>query len=154
MSKKAKLSLALVGVIVLVSGAVLVSKSNSGYVDGKYVAEGSEYDKKGWKPTLEITIENEKIVDVVFDYVNKDTGGLKTEDEQYNKTMLSAADCSPTIFAKEFAVELIIKQNVDDFDGTSGATASTKDFVQMAEKLLLNAKSGKTDKEILDISAH
>ena len=153
MSKKAKLSLAIAGVIVLASGEMIVSNKNSSYVDGKYVAEGKEFDNRGWKPILEITVEDKKIVDVVFDYVTKE-GKLKTEDVQYNNTMLSAADCSPTIFTKEFAVELIIEQNVDDFDGTSGATTSAKDFVQMSEKLLSNAKSGKTDKEIIEGASH
>lgn len=49
------------------------------YTDGTYKVSAEAFDDKGWKPFAEVTIANDQITAVTFDYTDQN-GGLKTAD--------------------------------------------------------------------------
>lgn len=111
--------------------------------DGKYKAEASDFDDKGWKPFVEIEVKDGKISATKFDYTNKD-GKLKSEDAEYNKNMEAKVKTGPAKFTKELATALVEKQDPAKVDTVAGATHSTENFKQLSTQLLENAKKGDT----------
>lgn len=135
--------LALVGVLSL--GVLAGCGSKDGLKDGAYKAEASDFDSRGWKPFVELTVKDKKISDVKFDYVNKE-GKMKSADEAYNKSMMEKAKTSPSIYTKDLAKKLVETQDVAKVDTITGATTSTGNFKALAEKAIADgAKTGKTD---------
>lgn len=51
--------------------------------DGKYTAEGKEYDEEGYRPYVEIEVKNGKITDVDCDAVNE-KGDFKKDNDTYD----------------------------------------------------------------------
>lgn len=139
------LAVALVG-----TGAFVMTK-NSEYIDGTYRVESDSYDNQGWKPFLEMTFKDGEIKDVVFDYTNQEDGRLKTSDDAYNNRMLSIIGVNPRIYTREYAVEIITKQSLEDFDGVSGATHSTAELKVMAEEIFKNALKGDTETKVIKV---
>lgn len=98
-----------------------------------------------------MSFEDGEITEVVFDYVNSEDGRLKTEDAAYNNRMLSIIGVNPQIYTREFAVEIITKQSVEDFDGVSGATYSAEEVKIMAEEIFKNASKGDTETKVITV---
>ncbi|NLP46868.1 MAG: FMN-binding protein [Epulopiscium sp.] len=106
--------------------------------DGTWTAEADTFDDHGWKPTVSIKVEGNKITEVIFDYVNEN-GQLKKEDEGYNIAMKGKSGTSPEEAFPQLEQELIEKQNVDNIDVVTGATVSSEDFKTIAKKALEKA---------------
>lgn len=117
--------------------------AQSGLKDGKFKAEASDFDDKGWKPFVEVEIKEGKIAAVTFDYTNKD-GKFKSEDENYNKNMEAKVKTGPAKYTKELEDALVAKQDVAKVDTVAGATHSVDNFKILAAKALENAKAGDT----------
>ncbi|MCR4436227.1 MAG: FMN-binding protein [Clostridiales bacterium] len=105
------------------------------YKDGTYKVEFDNFDSHGWKAQLEIGIKDSKIVNVKYDYVNKE-GKLKTQDQAYNDSMKAKTGTNPVIYTKTLQDQLIEKQDISKVDAVSGATESTKNFHEMAKVIL------------------
>lgn len=118
-------------------------QNQSGLKDGKYKAEASDFDERGWKPFVELDVKEGKITAVTFDYINKD-GKLKTEDAAYNKAMEDKTKTGPAKYTKQLEDSLIAKQDVAAVDTVAGATHSVDNFKKLAAKALENAKTGDT----------
>lgn len=116
--------------------------------DGTYKAAFSNFDARGWKGQIELTIKDNKITAVNFDYVNKD-GVLKSKDAGYNAAMLKAVKTNPAEFSVKLPQDLLNKQKVDAVDTITGATMATKDFKQLAAAALANAVKGDTSTAII-----
>lgn len=135
--------------LVLLIIAVMLVGCGGGYKDGTYKATYKDFDEHGWKAFTEVTIKENKITDVVFDYVNEE-GELKSEDEEYNALMKDTSGTSPEEFSPALAEDLVAKQDVKKVDTITGATASVDNFKKLAEAALNNAKSGKTEEAIIE----
>lgn len=98
-----------------------------------------------------MSFEDGEITEVVFDYISSEDGRLKTEDTAYNNLMLSIVGVNPQIYTREFAVEIITKQSVEDFDGVSGASHSAEEIKVMAEEVFKNALKGDTETKIITV---
>ncbi len=109
--------------------------------DGKFKAEASDFDERGWKPFVEADVKDGKITAVTFDYINKD-GKFKSEDAEYNKNMEAKVKTGPAKFTKELEDALVEKQDVTKIDVVTGATHSTDNFKTLATKVMENAKAG------------
>jgi major membrane immunogen (membrane-anchored lipoprotein) len=109
--------------------------------DGKFKAEASDFDDKGWKPFVEVETKEGKITAVSFDYTNKD-GKFKSEDADYNKNMEAKVKTGPAKYTKELEDALVAKQDVAKVDTVAGATHSVDNFKILAAKALENAKAG------------
>jgi len=110
------------------------SASSGDFVDGEYKVEFENFDSHGYKPQLEITIENGEIARVKYDEVSKD-GTLKSEDETYNKKMSEHSSTNPEKAFPELEDQLLSKQDTS-IDTVSGATASSTTFKALVEHAL------------------
>ncbi|WP_129724991.1 FMN-binding protein [Xylanivirga thermophila] len=146
-----KKSLSVVLVAVMLT-AVLAGCGNGGYKDGTYKASFKDFDDHGWKGFVEVVITDGKISDAKFDYENEE-GALKSEDDEYNKTMKDASGTSPEEFSPKLAEDLVEKQDVDKVDTVTGATHSVDDFKELAKAALKNAKAGNTEEVIVEQKA-
>lgn len=138
MNKKKVLGLALSAVLAL--GVLSGCGAKAGAMkDGTYKAEASDFDSKGWKPFVEITVKDNKITATKFDYTNKD-GKFKTQDADYNKNMKekssAAVKTNPQEYAPKLEKALVEKQDPAKVDAVSGATSSSKNFKELATKVV------------------
>ncbi|QGU93962.1 FMN-binding protein [Clostridium bovifaecis] len=119
------------------------TKTESALKDGKYKAEASDFDERGWKPFVEMEIKDGKIATVNFDYINKD-GKFKSEDAEYNKNMEAKVKTGPAKYTKQLEDALVEKQDPATVDTIAGATHSVDNFKKLAGKAFENAKAGDT----------
>lgn len=124
---------------------VSVFAADGAVKDGTYKAETVGFDDHGWKPFVDVTYKEGKIVAVKFDYTSKQDGHLKTTDADYNKKMKAATGVSPSEYTVKFANALVEKQDPEKVDAITGATHSSEDFVIVANAAIQNAKAGKTE---------
>ena len=117
--------------------------------DGSYRAEYKNFDKYGWKPFLELVIEDGTVVSANSDYVNK-KGKLKSKDAAYNARMKKKCKTSPAEYKPLMEKQLLKKQSAENLDGISGATHSFQNFRILAKSIFKNAKIGKTETIVLD----
>lgn len=101
-----------------------------------YTATEKDFDDHGWKASVSVTFENDKVTKVVFDEVNKD-GKKKSEDAAYNKSMKDANGIS----AKE-AADLLVKNYVEkgSVDAVAKATGTSTKFKTLLQQALDSRK--------------
>ncbi|OON95841.1 MAG: hypothetical protein ATN36_07235 [Epulopiscium sp. Nele67-Bin005] len=110
-------------------------------VQGQVIeVEGSE-DQYGWIPHMRLTFTDDLITEVYFDYVN-DESEKKSQDEEYNSTMQEKTGSSAKDAMQDLRSQLIAKQNVEDINVIAGATQTTTEFVQLADKAIEHHKNG------------
>ncbi|WP_427339382.1 FMN-binding protein [Caloranaerobacter sp. DY30410] len=124
--------------MLIITGCSLVTDKNMSHKDGTYKAS-DDYDKYGWKAEISITYENGKIVDVVFNEVNKE-GRNKNEDKEYAEKMKEASGITPEDVKIKLEKELISKQDIDEVDVVTGATYTSERFKKLAKKAMNNRK--------------
>ncbi|MGL5258182.1 MAG: FMN-binding protein [Proteocatella sp.] len=117
--------------------------------DGTYHAEGSA-DEKGWTPTADVVIENNKITAITFDDVDA-SGMFKSKavaDGNYDMTV-NGAKASWTdeiaLFAAAIVDGSIDVNNVNldtegKTDAVSGCTISVSPYVELVKSALEQAK--------------
>lgn len=95
-------------------------------------AEAKDYDERGWKAAVEITLEGDKVVSVNYDEYTKD-GKKKSEDTGYNDAMKKASKVS----AAE-AYEILEKAYVETgkIDVVAGATGTSTAFKTLVEEAM------------------
>jgi major membrane immunogen (membrane-anchored lipoprotein) len=115
--------------------AATVETTAAAPTSATYTASAKDYDERGWKAQLILTYENDKIVKVEYDEINKD-GKKKSEDEGYTKAMKDAKGITPAeVYAK--LTETALKE--DKVETVTGATVASKEF----ETLFAEAKAMK-----------
>lgn len=121
------------------------------YEDGTYTVEADAFDEHGWKPFVEITIADDKITAVTFDYTNE-SDALKTADPQYKAAMEAQSGTYPEKYSSELEQQLIDKQIISQVDAVSGATASSNNFTALVEYALDDmAEVGETEPGIIKL---
>ncbi|WP_033829135.1 extracellular electron transfer flavoprotein PplA [Bacillus andreraoultii] len=111
--------------------------------DGEYSLEEKNLDSTGWKTFIKMTVANGKISKVDYNYLNGD-GKLKTDDEEYEKTMSEKSGTGPQEYIPELAKSLVEKQNAAEVEVVSGATHSSHAFKMYAAQLINAAQKGDT----------
>lgn len=129
------LALALVLTLILTM-TVACTTDQAGFEDGTHTAEG-EIDDHGWKPVIEIVVEDGQITSVDYDEYNE-AGELKSEDDEYADSMEGVSGVRPVDAYEQLENNLINSQNVDQVDVVSGATASSEAFKNLANEALGN----------------
>ncbi|MFC5463396.1 extracellular electron transfer flavoprotein PplA [Lederbergia graminis] len=109
--------------------------------DGVYKLQEVDFDDKGWKASMEIVVENGKIIESDYNYENAD-GILKTEDEGYQKLMEEKVGIGPQQYIPKLNNSLVSTQNADSVDIVSGATHSAETFKNYAQQLIQAAQAG------------
>ena len=109
------------------------------YKDGVYTAEG-EADDRGWKPVVEVTIENGKIVDVNYDEIQEEDGTQRSADQEYYKNFLEKAGVDVRKAYETLENALIRTQNPYEVDIYTGATSSSNNMKNLAARALEKAQ--------------
>ena len=133
--KKKFLAFALILTLVF-TVAVGCTTEEAGLEDGTFTAEG-ELDDHGWRPEIEIVVENGEITSVTYDEINEE-GQLKSEDDEYSDSMEGVSGVRPADAYEELENDLISSQDVDQVDAVSGATSSSETFKALAKEALDN----------------
>ena len=105
------------------------------YKDGIYKVEYDKFDSHGWKAQVELEVKDGKILNVKYDYINKD-GKLKSQDADYKKNMEAVSKTYPEKYIKELQDQLVNKQLIARVDAITGATDSSKNFKALVEYAL------------------
>lgn len=119
--------------------------------DGTYSVRFDEPDSTDWIAVMSLTIEDQKILSVDYDYegTGANEGRLKSEDTAYNEAMFSTKGTKPTIYLQELEDALLLHQDPDKVDTVSGATTSSEDFRTFVIAALEAARQGKTEPIII-----
>lgn len=142
MKKKLRFLLSMMIIIVLTTSCTV--KSGNELIDGQYHVTFDQADSTGWKAFLTLTVEQNKIAAVNFDYegVGANDGKLKSEDKAYNEAMLSSTGTNPQMYLSALESSLLKSGDPDRVSVVSGATTSSNDFIQFAKKAMKAAKEG------------
>ena len=109
----------------------------TGCPNGIYTGE-SPYDAYDYKHVITIQIENEKIISVDYNEINKSDIG-KEEDLDYNEEM-KVSGTSPSIAYPKMEKQLLEVQNMNKVDAVSGATYSLYRFRYALAIALMKAR--------------
>lgn len=143
MKMKSSFLLALMIMIALTTSCG-VDRGNSELIDGRYRITFDQADSTDWKAFLTLTVEQNKIAAVNFDYEGSgaNEGKLKSEDEAYNEAMLSTTGTNPQRYLNSLEASLMASGDPDRVAVVSGATTSSNDFIQFAKEAIKAAKDG------------
>ena len=113
------------------------------YVDGTYEVEMPEYDN-GWKEYIIVAVRDDEVTAVEFDARNE-AGELKSEDEEYKNSMVSAgSETFPADYSEKLVSNFLAAGSTDEMELVAGATASSQTFKKLMRTALGNAKNGVT----------
>lgn len=111
------------------------SEKDDGYYDGLFKAEG-EFDERGWKAYVAVIVEDGKITNAYYDEVNKDTGKLKSFDQEYLSNWKEKNGTNLKEARPKLIESLISSQKPAEVDAVSGATSTSTKFKELMEKAL------------------
>ena len=115
--------------------------------DGTYKAKMSE-ESHGWIDYVEVTVSDGKISAVDFDSLN-DAGDKKSENQEYEDSMVPVSGIGPMTFFKQYEDDLLAKQDISKVETIAGATGSGINFKQMVKELQKNMEKGDTTELIV-----
>lgn len=127
------------------------SKSSDALKDGYYTAEMAEYSH-GWKEYLTVFIRGGKIVSAEYNARNV-SGFIKSWDMDYMRAMNAVTGTYPNQYTRNYAKQLLEKQQADAVDAIAGATTSYGSFGDLAQAVIDHAKTGNTEIAIVSASA-
>lgn len=113
------------------------SQSDTKLKDGKYTAEGKNYDEEGWRPYVEIEVENGKIDDIDLDAVNQ-KGDFKKDDDKFDSWEDKIERFEDEVKAKGIDS---IKLNEDGtVSGIEGMDLDVKEYASLIKEAISKAK--------------
>lgn len=118
------------------------------YKDGAYHAEDKDFDDKGWKSTVDLTIINGSIVAAKWNGTPKAGGDLKDKQSREGRYQMDtklqwyqqAALVEKYLIEKQSAEGIPYKDDQGHTDAVSGATISVSGFFKLASEALASAK--------------
>lgn len=143
--------------VVLLMATVLISCSykekpkTEGLKDGVYKAEADNFDDKGFKASVEITVKDGKISKVYWDAENeKDKDLSKRKASETGKYDMKVAGAKSDWHEQAAAVEKFLVEKGDiglltldaegKTDAVAGVSININEFVELAKKALEQAK--------------
>lgn len=108
------------------------------FKDGTYTEKGKT-DERGWTPQIEITVKDGKIAAVKYDEFSADNK-KKSEDAGYKDAFKKSKNVDLVAAYEALQNSLVEKQEASKVDAFSGATSTSKTFVELATKALAQAK--------------
>lgn len=129
-------------VLAMLLSAVLLTGcgEGDGLQDGYYTAQASDYNY-GWREYITIMVKGGGIVSVEYNAENA-SGFIKSWDNAYMQTMLHSNGTYPNQYTREYAGQLLEKQEAGEIDALSGASSSCGSFQKLAAAVLEQAKKG------------
>lgn len=126
--------------------------TNIVYKDGTYHAIYDRMDVRNWKAFVDITVEEGKIKEVNYDYVN-DAGELRSVQQGYIDGFKAANGFTPREGFDQLAEKLIEVQDIEQVDAVSGATHSSRNFNALCAAALEKAVAGDDSDTIVPLYA-
>lgn len=111
------------------------SEKDDGYHDGLFKAEGKS-DDRGWKAYVAVIVEDGKITNAYYDEVNKETGKLKSFDQEYLSNWKEKSGTNLKEARPKLIESLIGSQRPGEVDAVSGATSTSTKFKELLEEAL------------------
>jgi major membrane immunogen (membrane-anchored lipoprotein) len=118
--------------------ALLNAKDGSKYIDGDYTAKGS-IDEKYWTPTITITVKDQKIAIVKYDEISSKVFKHKSQDTAYIADYKANNDINLIEVYDSLEKSLIEKQDPAKLDAIAGATVTSTNFIEIANKAIEEA---------------
>lgn len=103
-------------------------------MNATYHAQNEDFDAHGWKAVLSVKFENGRVTAVGFDEIDKDNN-RKSNDEAYAAQMSKVSKATPKEVYTALAQKLLDAQDPDRVDAVSGATSTSKTFVDLARQI-------------------
>ncbi|MCI8743396.1 MAG: FMN-binding protein [Lachnospiraceae bacterium] len=125
--------------------------SQTGLRDGYYTAQAAEFSH-GWKEYITIMVKGGSIVSVEYNAENP-SGFIKSWDNAYMQNMLHSNGTYPNEYTRNYAGQLLEKQQAGSIDALSGASSSCGSFQKLAAAVLEQAKEGDSSIVVVD-TAH
>lgn len=134
---------ALSAVLVLFVGLLLVSgcSQNRVYRDGVYTAEFADFDSRGYKDFMKITVTYNQVSEIVYDGVDED-GDLKSNDAQYASEMEKVQETYPGKYSADLINQYMDAHDIQRVDIVAGATYSSESFIALFTSLEKNMQNG------------
>ena len=136
--------------LILIGTLCITSLGFAKMNDGVYKSEAKDFDKRGWKVFLDLTVKDGKIESANFDYINKD-GKLKSEDVEYNKKYKEISKIDVPELKEIFSEELVQTQNPEEIDNVAGATESLVQFKLLSKEAIIASESGVKEPVRIDL---
>lgn len=116
-----------------------VSILDRDYVDGNYEIYGNP-TPRGWTPYINMEIRGGEIVSFEYDEVDE-RGNFKTENGEYLRSWRDAfPDVDPVALAREAMEQLLLTQDPNTIDATTGATSWGRNMKIYGTGVLVQAK--------------
>ncbi len=119
------------------------------YKDGSYRAEFQNYDSRGYKDFLEITVEDTVVTSILFNAVSE-SGLYKNDDSKYQEEMDAVQGTYPARFSQDLVNQYLETHKIDDVDTIAGATYSTESFLALFKALEPQMTSGNTETLVVE----
>lgn len=121
-----------------------VSIIDRNYIDGNYEVYGNP-SGNGWTPYINMEIRDGEIITFEYDEVNEN-GNYKTENKQYLDNWNNAfPDVDPVALIKQAQEQLLLTQDPNTIDATTGATSWGRNMKIYATGALIQAEQAKID---------
>lgn len=113
------------------------------YQDGSYTAEFADFDSRGYKDYIHVTVKDNTVTRVEYDAINEE-GTLKSGDEKYAEDMQKVQDTYPEKYAADLVNQYLEAQKIVDIDALAGATYSSDAFAALFTALEPSMLKGDT----------
>ena len=123
---------------ILAAEALKNAKEGAKYIDGSYTAKGV-MDERYWTPTVTITVKEGKITTVKYDEVSSRIFKYKSTDKAYVARFLDKKKVDLATVYDLLQKSLIEKQDPSKVDSVTGATSTSANFIEIAEKAIEKA---------------
>lgn len=117
--------------------------------DGVYKLEEKNIGSTGWRFVMEMTVEDGKITDSNYNYLNENNE-YKTDDEEYQEKMTEHVGIGPQDFVPQLNQNLVDTQDPAEVEVISGATHSAEVFKIYAQQLINAAEKGNEEPIVID----
>jgi major membrane immunogen (membrane-anchored lipoprotein) len=128
----------------LALGFFSCNESASVLKDGYYTACAAEFDAYGWKEYVTIRVSEGHVIVVEYNAFNP-SGFIKSWDMDYMRQMNAKDGTYPSQYTRYYGSQFLNLQKTDGIEALSGATASYRIFLSLADAALENARRGKTE---------
>lgn len=118
------------------------------FQDGDYAAEFAEYDSRGYKDYLRVTVKDNAVISVEYDAV--DVSGIKkSQDADYEADMRAVQDTYPEKYSADLVNQYLEAQKISGVDALAGATYSSNAFIALFTELEKSMLNGDTEPVIV-----
>ncbi len=122
--------------LIIISTAILVGCSGTGgdVQDGTYRIESDTVDSRGYRDFIEFQFFDGQLISMTADAVEVKSGTFKSANEDIKLTMEEATGTYPEKYYKALVNQYIAEQNAAEVDIVSGATTSSKIFINLMKQ--------------------